>query len=135
MWTKRVPWTRRLFLRGCHFCNCLTSVTADEEAPIVPEDPKLGRPVEFERDVYPILEANCVACHNSAVSENDLIMENSDAIMKGGSAGAAVVQGKPDESLLYKLAARTEEPVMPPMPNDVQAKKLTPLQLESCVSG
>jgi hypothetical protein len=34
---------------------------ADELKPIVHEEPALGRPVEFERDVYPILEANCIA--------------------------------------------------------------------------
>ena len=112
-----------------HFHLPLTEARAEDEAAIVAEDPKLGRPVEFERDVYLILEANCIACHNAAVSENDLILENSGAIMKGGSAGPAVVAGKPDESLLFTVAARTAEPVMPPLPNDVKALKLTPQQL------
>lgn len=102
---------------------------AQDEAPIAAEDPKLGRPVEFERDVYPILEANCIACHNAALSENDLILENSAAIMKGGSTGPSVIAGKPEESLLFTVAARSAEPVMPPMPNDVKAQKLTPAQL------
>ena len=35
----------------------------EELKPIVPEEVKLGRPVEFEQDVFPILENNCVACH------------------------------------------------------------------------
>lgn len=111
---------------------CISSFSsglADEEKPIAAEDVKLGRPVEFERDIYPILEANCIACHNVAKSESDLVLENAAAIVKGGSAGTAVVAGKPDDSLLFKVAARTEEPVMPPWPNDVQAKKLTPRQL------
>ena len=30
----------------------------------------LGRPVDFEKDVYPILDANCVSCHNVAITEN-----------------------------------------------------------------
>ena len=58
---------------------------ADELKPIVHEEPVLGRPVEFERDVYPILEANCIACHNVTVAEGDLILENLEAILKGGS--------------------------------------------------
>lgn len=102
---------------------------ADELKPIAHEDPALGRPVEFERDVYPILEANCIACHNVTVSEGDLILENLEAILKGGSTGPAVVAEKPDESLIYKLARRGDEPVMPPMPNDRQAKQLDPKQL------
>lgn len=101
----------------------------EEEKPITPEEAKLGRPVEFERDVYPILQANCIACHNLAKSESDLNLEDTAAIMKGGSAGPSIVPGKPDESYLYQVAARMEEPAMPPWPNEVQAKKLTPKQL------
>lgn len=108
---------------------CCSAVDADELKPIAAEAVELGRPVEFERDVYPILEANCIACHNVTVSEGDLILENIAAILKGGGTGPAVVPEKPDESLLLKLASRGEEPVMPPMPNDRQAKELNPNQL------
>lgn len=130
----RAPCHSRFALQAAAFClvgvMCSwQSINADEEKPIQAEDVQLGRPVEFDRDVYPILEACCIACHNKATSENELILENSAAIMKGGSAGVSVVPGKPDESLLFKVAARTEEPAMPPWPNDVQAKKLTPQQL------
>ncbi len=116
-------------------CACLTALAgfpaspADELKPIAFEEPALGRPVEFERDVYPILEANCIACHNVTVSEGDLILENLEAILKGGGSGPAVVPEKPDESLIYKLARRSDEPVMPPTPNDRQAKILEPKQL------
>ncbi len=108
---------------------CVSVSLADELKPIAHEDPALGRPVEFERDVYPILEANCIACHNVTVAEGDLILENLEAILKGGSTGPAVVAEKPDESLIYKLARRGDEPVMPPLPNDRQAKQLDPKQL------
>ncbi len=118
----------RLILPVVVLCFVASS-KADDLKPIAHEDPALGRPVEFERDVYPILEANCIACHNVTVSEGDLILENLDAILKGGSTGPALVPGKPEESLMYKLARRSEEPVMPPMPNDRQAKELTPKQL------
>ena len=46
----------------------------------------LGRPVDFEKDVAPILEANCLACHNSAISESKLSVETADSIRKGGNA-------------------------------------------------
>ncbi|MEZ6061406.1 MAG: c-type cytochrome domain-containing protein [Planctomycetaceae bacterium] len=101
----------------------------DEEAPITPADVKLDRPVEFERDIYPILEANCLACHNLATAESDLVVESAEAMLKGGNYGPAIVPEKPEDSYLYRLAARHEEPAMPPWPNDVQAKKLTPEQL------
>ena len=75
---------------------CCTAAFADEFKPITPEEIVLGRPVEFERDVYPILEANCIACHNVTVSEGDLILENIAAILKGGGSGPAVIPEKPD---------------------------------------
>ena len=75
-----------------------SSYAADELKPIIHEDPALGRPVEFERDVYPILEGNCIACHNVTVSEGDLILESLEAILKGGGNGPAVVPEKPEES-------------------------------------
>lgn len=101
----------------------------DASKAIQPADPKLGRPVEFYKDVFPFLEANCLACHNVQTNESDLVLESPAAILKGGASGPAVVAGKPDESLIYKLAARSEDPVMPPMPNKAEAKLLTPQQL------
>ncbi|MDA1229839.1 MAG: hypothetical protein O2856_03610, partial [Planctomycetota bacterium] len=115
--------TAMAVLLGC------TTTIADEFKPITPEEISLGRPVEFERDVYPILESNCIACHNVTVSEGELILENIAAILKGGSSGPAVIPEKPDDSLIFKLTRRGEDPVMPPTPNDRQAKELTPHQL------
>jgi WD40 repeat protein len=93
-----------------------------------PIKPKLGRPVEFNRDVAPILRDNCVACHNATTNESDVILETAAQVIKGGSEGPAVVAGKPDLSLLYQVAAGGE-PSMPPLPNDVNAKALTPTEL------
>lgn len=106
------------------FCSL---AIADEA--ITPADPQLGRPVDFYRDVYPILESKCLACHSAAVKEGDLILESAESLIKGGASGEAVVAGQPDESYLYRVAARVDEPVMPPLPNKVQASALTPLEL------
>lgn len=102
---------------------------AEEDQAIVPEEVNLGRPVEFKRDIYPIFASNCLACHNRTKAESEFILETAELAVKGGSAGEAIVPGDPDASYLYMVAARTEEPVMPPMPNSVQAKPLTPQQL------
>lgn len=110
-------------------CVGLPSIQADEEQPIKPAEVKLGRPVDFAKDIAPIFQANCVACHNKGKSEGSLNLENTATIMKGSSSGQTVVPGKPDESYLYQVAARNEESFMPPYPNEVQAKKLTPEQV------
>lgn len=103
------------------------SVFAEEA--IKPEDPKLGRPVDFYQDLFPILQSKCLACHSAAVKENDLILESAADMLKGGASGEAVIPGKPEESYAYLVAARVDEPVMPPLPNKVQAKALTPREL------
>lgn len=109
-------------------------VVADEAQPqelqpIVPEDPKLGRPVEFEQDVFPILENNCVACHNLALKEKGLNLEDIENVMKGGKSGPSVIAGEPDKSPLYQLASHSKGPIMPPADNKVEAANLTPQEL------
>ncbi len=96
---------------------------------IEPEKISLGRPVDFQRDVYPFLEANCVGCHNVAISEGKLNLEEIDTIKKGGKRGPAIVPKEPDKSLLYKLASRSQKPAMPPLPNQVDAHALTPKEV------
>src|SRR6476646_6250224 len=70
---------------------------------IIPTEVNLGRPVDFERDVYSILDAKCVACHNVAINENGLNLEDVKGILKGGKRGPSVIAKDPDQSLLYKL--------------------------------
>ncbi|HBL45330.1 MAG TPA: hypothetical protein DDZ90_18275, partial [Planctomycetaceae bacterium] len=108
------------------FCS---QITVAEEKPIQPVKVDLGRPVSFEKDVFPILDANCIACHNVAKKEGSLVLENVEDLIKGGDSGASVVPGKPDESYFYNVASRTEESFMPPLPNKVGAKALTPQQV------
>ncbi|MCA9053549.1 MAG: hypothetical protein KDA75_06915, partial [Planctomycetaceae bacterium] len=102
---------------------------ADDSTAIQPADPQLGRAVDFYQDLFPVLEAKCLACHNLKTKEGALVLENVGTILQGGDSGPAVVPEKPDESLLFKLAARADEPVMPPLPNTAQAKPLSPREL------
>jgi WD40 repeat protein len=119
----------------CLFVGGTTAIFSQEAAEQKPApaieapDPKLGRPVDFERDVYPILDAKCVACHNVAINENGLNLEDVKHIMKGGKRGPSVVPKEPEKSSLFKLASRAAQPAMPPLPNKVEAAALTPKEL------
>ena len=93
--------------------------------------------VTFDQ-VLPILQANCIACHNQSIAESDLSLETPAAMVKGGSLGPAIDLQSPKESLLLKLASHSEEPVMPPEDNDARARRLTPDELtriESWIAG
>ncbi len=86
-------------------------------------------PVDFEKEILPILRRNCLACHSSTNSQSDLILETPQTILKGGSEGPAVVAGKSADSLIFQTAAHIEESFMPPDDNEVGARNLTPQEL------
>jgi tricorn protease-like protein len=67
----------------------------------------------FNTQVAPILQKNCLACHSSAAKMGGLVMENFDALMKGGAHGAVIVPGKPDQSRLIEMLEGKVQPRMP----------------------
>jgi mono/diheme cytochrome c family protein len=56
----------------------------------------------FENRVRPILAAHCSSCHGNAVQQGGLRLDTAEGLRKGGNRGAAIVQGKPAESLLVQ---------------------------------
>ena len=98
---------------------------ADEAKPIAIADIKHDGPVNFEKEILPLLAKNCVACHNAKKAENALVLETPQTILKGGDSGPAVVADKSGESLLLKAAAHLEDPIMPPADNNVGAVALS----------
>lgn len=76
--------------------------------------------VEFEEDIRPILEANCVKCHGEEKQKGKLRLDAPAHLRKGGDSGEAlVVPGKRGESYLFKLVSRIDpEEAMPPKEKD-----------------
>lgn len=85
--------------------------------------------VDFEKEILPILRANCLACHNTTKAKADLNLETPQLILKGGDSGPSVVPGKSAESLLFEVASHAEDPIMPPKGNKSGAKNFTPDEL------
>jgi cytochrome c553 len=67
----------------------------------------------FTQKVAPIFQANCVFCHGGKIQRSGLDLRSLESTLKGGGHGKAIVAGKPEESLLYKLITHTQEPKMP----------------------
>jgi WD40 repeat protein len=83
-----------------------------------------AEPPDFVNDVFPILQKNCVACHNLQKSEGGLNLESMEMLKKGGESGALFEQGKSTDSSLIRRV-KGEEDIMPPEGNNVGAKQLT----------
>jgi cytochrome c553 len=79
--------------------------------------------VDFQRDVAPILVANCLRCHGSDAPEGDLSLSNSADIRRAGF----VVSGKPEQShLLTVIQPDGDQP--PVMPKE--GKPLSAMQVD-----
>ncbi len=86
-------------------------------------------PVDFEKEILPILKNNCLACHNKTTTKAELVLETPLDILKGGESGKVVVPRRSGDSLLLKIASHQIKPMMPPKNNKVQAFDLTPEEL------
>jgi hypothetical protein len=67
----------------------------------------------FESHIRPLLANRCFKCHGEDKQSGALRLDGLNAILAGGDSGAAIVPGKPDESLLVE-AIRYESYEMPP---------------------
>ena len=73
-----------------------------------------AEPVDYAKDVFPILQKYCVGCHTESDAEGGLVMESHAALIKGGESGAAVTAGEPSSSRMILMATGRLEPKMPP---------------------
>jgi hypothetical protein len=79
---------------------CLLSLTV-----LVGNSPA-AEPVDFVRDVKPILNKHCASCHAGKHQRGGLRLDSARAIFKGGDTGPSIVPGKSGESLLVKAITR-----------------------------
>ena len=67
--------------------------------PLQASDP----PPSYSKDVYPILRANCFACHQQAKNLGNYVMTDFGAMLRGGETQhTAIVPGKSSESYLIE---------------------------------
>lgn len=87
-----------------------------------------GGAVSYSREIVPILQQNCVACHHAKQAEGGLSLETVKALLVGGDSGLLWEGIDPVSSLLHTRVTDDDDP-MPPDDNTVDAKRLTENQL------
>jgi hypothetical protein len=70
-------------------------------APVTAGSPEGQSPVDFAREIKPILERSCLSCHKGANAKSGLALETVDSILEGGRvSGAAIIPRRGSESPL-----------------------------------
>ena len=92
------------------------------------------RPVDFMRDIRPILSNNCFFCHGPDAKErkggiDGLRFDTADGIVADlGDGRRAVIPGQPEKSeLMHRVRTKDPDALMPPKSS---GKKLTPQEIE-----
>lgn len=112
---------------------CAAPGTAQDgkDKPVAKDSKAAAKPVDFQKQIWPILEKNCIECHSAPHTGKDgklrkpkggVILENKDGITTG-KRGKLAIAKKPDDSLIYGSISlpADDEDRMPP------AKKGPPL--------
>ncbi len=69
----------------------------------------------FETKIRPVLVEVCFRCHGDSKTSGELRIDSREMLLKGGASGAAIVPGKPEESLLIRAIQRQKDvSAMPP---------------------
>ncbi len=72
-------------------------------------------PVDFARDVQPILAAKCLGCHGLDAKLGGLDLRSRAGALKGGTHGPALVPGKAGASRMLQMILGVQSPKMPPV--------------------
>ncbi|MEX2304324.1 MAG: PSD1 and planctomycete cytochrome C domain-containing protein [Bryobacterales bacterium] len=87
----------------------------DDGAPGLPAPPAIAAvAVSYERDVQPILERSCYACHSGAQPKSQLRLDRKAGMLQGGIGGPAIVIGDSAASrLVHRIEGHGGEQRMP----------------------
>ncbi len=64
--------------------------------------PAANRKVDFEKDIQPLLEQKCYACHSEEVQQSGLRLDKRQNALRGGDYGPVIVSGNSAESKLIR---------------------------------
>lgn len=81
-------------------------------------------PVSFAKDIFPVLEANCLTCHGATMQLARLDLRTRESTLAGGAHGPAIVPGSAEQSRLFRRITGAEAPAMP-----MSGDPLTPDQI------
>jgi mono/diheme cytochrome c family protein len=88
-----------------------------------------AEPIDYLRDVKPILSKNCFKCHGPDKRQSELRLDTAAFMFKGGKTGPVVVAGKSSESrLIDAVTGANGAPAMPAKADPLDKKQIAILR-------
>lgn len=107
------------------FAGSTWAAFTPEQAAQLP--PPAEAPVDFQKDIKPVLDASCIKCHGRGKSKGGFAIDNRETFLKGGDSGPAVIPGKSGESLLVEMVSGIDPDIVMPQ----KGSKLTTAQVSA----
>ena len=96
-----------------------------------PQSPgsSLGK-VDFESEIKPLLETNCLQCHNHRISHGHLVLESRALAFRPRPGGPVLVPGDAEASLVYSVIRFPDEleNAMPPTRHRLRKNQIRTLR-------
>jgi hypothetical protein len=94
-----------------------------------PSNASASEPVEYLRDIKPLLQLRCYACHGALEQKSGLRVDTVELMLRGGDSGAIFERGSANGSLLLqRIAASDVESRMPP---EHEGEAFTPEEVDT----
>jgi mono/diheme cytochrome c family protein len=85
--------------------------------------------IDFSRDIQPVFEARCLACHGAGQQMAGLRLDSGDAVVKGGTNGPVVQAGNSAGSkLIERVTSSKKGFAMPPVGDPLSADQVAKLR-------
>ncbi|MBN9120153.1 MAG: PSD1 domain-containing protein [Planctomycetes bacterium] len=93
---------------------------------VVPTVTRAADPVDYRKDVKPVLQERCYACHGALAQKGKLRVDSGANMLKAGT----IVPGKPGESeLVLRVSSDNEATRMPPEGHPLKPEQIEKIKL------
>ena len=115
-----------LFAIAFHICGLAAKAAVTTPLDVTKLPPAATHPVDFTRDIEPILKKSCISCHGTEKQKGEYRLDSKSAAIKGGADYTPAI--KPGDSagspLIHLVAGLIPDTVMP-----AKGDPLTPEQI------
>src|SRR3954471_21563922 len=93
------------------------------------DEAKAAAPVDFTKDVQPILKSACYQCHGPTKQKGKLRLDAKSLALNGGKSGKAIVAGRSDQSaLVQRIVSHDEDERMPQDREPLKPKEIATIR-------